>query len=63
LEENKHEKHRQKGISITNAKGGIFHHSHKSSSLGHNNREVNTRGREKNEGCAGDRDGRDRPRY
>jgi hypothetical protein len=53
--------HRQRGISIANVKDGMVHHSHKSSSLGHNNQEINAGIRENNEGCVGYGDGRDPP--
>jgi len=50
-EESNWPQHRQRGRSTTSVDGGYVHHSHKSSSSSHKNREVTTEGKENNEGC------------
>jgi hypothetical protein len=61
LEENKQPQYKQKGRSTTSVEGGTIHHSHKSSSSSHGKQGVNAKGRENNEGCAGDGDDWDPP--
>jgi len=62
-EENAHMKHIKRGRSIANTKGRIVHHPYNSSYLGHENHEINVFRRENNEGCAGDENSGDPPRY